>query len=175
MISEKGNRIMAWLNLIFLIIIGSAFLTYIILNRKDNSVNTLPEKVSSTELLKSELNLTKEQYQKVLVQNDRTFRNYDIIADMMCETNVRMLEELSKQTPDEAVLDSLAKRYGTLSTSLRKRTVDYFMNLKSICTPEQQTKLTKIFKDIMALDKKCSECNKKDCPRKERINNLGKD
>jgi hypothetical protein len=175
MISEKGNRTLIWLNLILLVIVVSAFLTYIFLGKSDSSATIKTESVASTELLKKELGLSKEQYQKILVQNDRTFRNYDLVADMMCEVNVTMLEELSKPEPNVMVLDSLAHKYGVLTSSLRKRTIDYFMNLKGICTPEQQVKLTRIFKEIMDMDKQCATCNKKDCPRKERINNLGKD
>ena len=174
MISEKQNRTLVWLNIIMLIVISSALVTYIILGRSEGPSVAGSSSVTSMDLLKEELDLTPEQYQKVLVQNDRTFRTYNLVLDMMCETNVALLEELGKPEADPVVLDSLAKKYGVLSTSLRRHTIDYFINIKSICTPEQQRKLTLIFKEMMEMDKQCATCNKKDCPRRERLNNLGK-
>ena len=82
--------------------------------------------------------------------------------------------ESGKTNSDPAVLDSFSRKVGTLSTSLRRHTTDYFMNLKGICNEEQQQRLTLIFKSMMQLDEQCKTCNKKDCPRKERINNIGK-
>jgi enolase len=130
--------------------------------------------INSMDLLRKELGLTDDQYRKVLVENDRTTRTYNIVFDMLCETNVAMIEELAKTNSDPAVLDSLSRKVGTLSTSLRRHTTDYFMNLKGICNEEQQQRLTLIFKSMMQLDEQCKTCNKKDCPRKERINNIGK-
>ncbi len=174
MISEKNNRTILWLNFILLIVITSAIVAYVVMGNRTTVTTSDTNGVTSLEMLKKELNLDQAQYQKVLVQNDHTFRTYNLVLDMMCETNVAILEELSKPEADKAALDSLAKKYGVLSTSLRRHTIDYFVNLKNICTEDQQKRLTQIFKDMMELDKQCETCNKKDCPRKERINNLGK-
>jgi hypothetical protein len=174
MIPEKTNRILLWLNLILLILIGSAILTFIIMSSRSSKGSSEKGVINSMDLLRSELSLTDEQYKKVLVENDKTIRTYNLVLDMMCETNVAMIEELAKPVSDRQVLDSLAKKIGILNTSLRRHTSDYFMNLKAICTTDQQKKLTVIFKNMMQLEEQCETCNKKDCPRKERINNLGK-
>jgi len=175
MIPEKINRTLLWFNSILLIIIFSALITFIVLGKTSVSETKDTGVVNSTDILKSELNLSPEQYQKVIRQNDQTSRTYNLILDMMCETNVALLEELAKPQSDKAVLDSLARKYGNLSTSLRRHTAEYFVNIKELCTPEQQKKLTIIFKGMMEMDKQCETCNKKDCPRKERLKNLGKD
>ena len=47
------------------------------------------------DMLRKELSLTDEQYRTVLLENDRTIRKYNIVFDMMCETNA-MLEELAR-------------------------------------------------------------------------------
>jgi len=173
MISEKHNRTLIWLNFILLIVVSSAFAAYFIVSRPDNSAGSDGKGVNSMEMIRSELDLTTEQYQKVLVQNDRTFRLYNLVLDMMCENNVALLEELSKPEVNAIALDSLARKYGVLSSSLRKHTIDYFVNVKNICTPEQQKRLTEIFKEMMEMDKQCATCNKKDCPRKERLKSIG--
>jgi hypothetical protein len=174
MIPEKSNRILLWFNLILLLVIISAVSTFFVMKASDKKADDTSGVINSMDLLRKELNLSKEQYKKVLVENDRTVRTYNIVLDMMCETNVAMIEELAKKDSDPEVLDSLARKIGTLSTSLRRHTTDYFMNLKSICDEEQQRQLTVIFKRMMQLEEQCETCNKKDCPRKERINNLGK-
>lgn len=174
MIPEKTNRILLWLNLVLLIIIGSAIITFIVMGSRSKSPKADKGVLNSMDMLRSELNLTDDQYRKVLVENDKTLRTYDIVLDMMCETNVAMIEELARPSSDPRVLDSLARKIGTLNTSLRRHTSEYFLNLKTICNAEQQQKLTLIFKSMMQLEEQCETCNKKDCPRKERINNLGK-
>lgn len=163
-----------WLNLILLIVIISASATFLVMKTSDNQTSDDAGVINSMDLLRKELKLSGDQYKKVLVENDRTVRTYNLVLDMICETNVAMIEELSRQDSDPAVLDSLARKIGVLSTSLRRHTTDYFMNLKSICTEEQQQQLTVLFKRMMQLEEQCETCNKKDCPRRERINNLGK-
>ncbi len=127
-----------WLNLVLLLIITSAVVTFLIM------------------------------------RSSSSLRTYNLVLDMMCETNVAMIEELARPESDPAVLDSLAKKIGVLNTSLRRHTSDYFVNLKAICNDDQQQKLTLIFKQMMQLEQQCETCNKIDCPRRERINNLGK-
>ena len=174
MTSEKTNRILLWLNLMLLLIIGSAALTFTVMKSSGNNGADEQAVINSMDMLRRELGLSNEQYSKVLVENDRTLRTYNLVLDMMCETNVQMIEELGKENSDPQVLDSLARKIGTLNTSLRRHTGDYFLHLKEICTPEQQQKLTAIFKQMMQLEERCETCNKKDCPRRERINNIGK-
>lgn len=174
MIPEKTNRILLWFNLILILIITSAVVTFIVMKSSGEKQPGDPGLINSMDMLREELSLTDEQYRKVLVENDKTVRLYNIVFDMMCETNVAMIEELARQDSDPAALDSLSRKVGTLSASLRRYTTDYFMNLKGICNDAQQQELTQIFKRMMQLDELCETCNKRECPRRERINNIGK-
>jgi hypothetical protein len=174
MIPEKTNRILLWLNLILILIITSAVVTFLVMKSAGKKQTDDPGVINSMDMLRKELSLTDAQYKKVLVENDKTVRLYNIVFDMMCETNVAMIEELARQDSDPAVLDSLSRKVGILSASLRRHTTDYFMNLKSICNEDQQNQLTEIFKRMMQLEDLCQTCNKKECPRRERINNIGK-
>lgn len=174
MIPENTNRILLWFNLILLLVIVSAVVTFFVMKATDGKGEDNSGVINSTDLLRKELNLTEEQYSNVIVENERTIRTYNLVFDMMCETNVSMIEELSKEKSDPGTLDSLSRKIGNLSTSLRRVTTEYFLNLKDICNEEQQQQLTLIFKQMMQLEEQCQICNKKDCPRKERINNIGK-
>ena len=133
MISEKSNRILLWFNLILLIVITSAVVTFIVMKSTDRRKAADTGVINSMDLLRNELNLTDDQYKKALMENDRTVRTYNLILDMICETNVSMIEELAREQSNPEVLDSLVNKIGVLSTSLRRHTTDYFMNLKSIC------------------------------------------
>ncbi len=174
MIPEKTNRILLWLNLILILVITSAVVTFLAMKSSGEKQTNNQGVINSMDMLRKELSLSDDQYRKVLVENDKTVRLYNIVFDMMCETNVAMIEELAKQESDPAVLDSLSRKVGILSSSLRRHTTDYFMNLKSICNDDQQKELTEIFKRMMQLDELCETCNKRECPRRERINNIGK-
>lgn len=174
MIPEKTNRILLWLNLILILVITSAVVTFLAMKSSGEKQTNNQGVINSMDMLRKELSLSDDQYRKVLVENDKTVRLYNIVFDMMCETNVAMIEELAKQDSDPAVLDSLSRKVGILSSSLRRHTTDYFMNLKSICNDDQQKELTEIFKRMMQLDELCETCNKRECPRRERINNIGK-
>lgn len=174
MTPSKSNRILLWLNLILLLMIASAVLTFFLMKASDSRKSNDTGVLNSADLLRRELSLSEDQYRKVLIVNDQTVRTYNLVLDMMCETNVAMIEELAREDTDPQVLDSLARKIGTLSASLRRHTGTYFLNLKNICDPGQQEKLTLMFKKMMQLEEQCETCNKKDCPRKERINNLGK-
>jgi hypothetical protein len=170
---EKTNRILFWLNLLLLIIICSAITTFVVMTSTNKSTANNSGVINSMSRLKEELALTDEQYEKVNLLNDKTIRLYNIVMDMMCQANLEMLEELSRNDFNSSKLDSLAKNYGVLNTSLRRHTIEYFKNVKSICNEDQKKRLTLIFKQIMELEEQCVICNKKDCPRKDRIKNLG--
>ncbi len=171
--SDKTNHILLWLNLLLLVIISSAIITFIVMSGTDAKTGNKTQVINSLSLLKDKLDLTDEQCDKINTLNDKTLRLYNIVMDMMCETNVEMLEELSRDDFNSVKLDSLARKYGLLNTSLRRHTIEYFKNVKSMCNEEQKKRLTLIFKQVMNIEDQCTVCNKKDCPRKERVKNLG--
>ena len=90
MIPEKTNRILLWLNLVLLLVIASAAVTFFVMKSTNEKVKADTGVINSMDLLRKELGLTDDQYRKVLVENDRTTRTYNIVFDMLCETNVAM-------------------------------------------------------------------------------------
>jgi hypothetical protein len=51
-----------------------------------------------------------------------------------------MFEELKKKNSDLKVLEANAEKSGQIFTNLRKKTYEHFLSIKSIFTPEQQSK-----------------------------------
>lgn len=173
---KKINRSLKWLNILLLVINVSAISAFLVRTgggKAEDKTETSSE-IASLEFLKAELLLSDEQYQQAVILNERTFRTYHLLVDLICEANVGMLEELSKEDNDQHALDSIAKKVGNLNTSLKRETIRHFQNIRSICDEEQAVKLTLLFKEMMQLEEQCEICNKKECPRKVRIENLGK-
>jgi len=163
------NRTMKWLNIVFLAINSSAIISMLIFGFVDTDKK---EKFDSMVFLRDELDLTNEQYIELSHENDQVMRKYQTLLDLSCETNFAMMDELSKDEPSMHVLDSLADRFGMLNTNAKKQAVRHFMNIKTICTDEQKANLSKLYKEMMELDKQCEICNKKECPRKERLKEI---
>ena len=173
---KKINRSLKWLNILLLVINVSAIAAFLVRTGSGKAVTDsgASSEMASLQFMKSELSLSDEQYQEAVILNERTFRTYHLLVDMICEANVGMLEELSRDDCNQHALDSITKRIGNLNSSLKKETVRHFQNIKSICNEEQAAKLTLLFKEMMQLEEQCELCNKKECPRKVRIENLGK-
>ena len=67
------------------------------------------------------------------------------MADMRRE----MVNELGKDNPDREKLDSLAAAFGDLHKQLKEQTIHYYLELRSICTPEQQQQLHVLFRTML--------------------------
>ncbi len=167
---NKKQRIINWLSIFLLVINISAFATLLLMNNKSVSINSeTTEHYKSDKFLKEALKLTAEQYDKVSAMDYKIFRVYQNILDMQCESNFRLMAELSSENPDSRVMDSIAKQIGGLYTGLKRQTIKHFMNIRSICTDEQSHLLDQLIKDMMKLDDQCKYCNKEYCSRRESL------
>jgi len=98
---------------------------------------------------RDELNLTREQHFKF-----REFRQqyhayvFDLTGQMQ-EKRLELLDELSKEHPDTLVLNRISTEIGDMHTLLKKATNEYFLSMKNVCKPEQQKKLTEIFRSML--------------------------
>ena len=170
---NKKQRIINWLSIFLLVINISAFATLLLMNNNSTSTSTgleSTEHYKSDEFLKEALNLTDEQYEEVSAMDCKIFRVYQNILDMQCESNFKLMAELSSENPNKHVMDSIAKQIGGLYTGLKRQTIKHFMNIRSICTEEQSVLLDKLIKDMMFLDDQCKYCNKEYCSRRDALN-----
>ena len=60
-----------------------------------------------------------------------------------------LLVELAKEKPDTTVLLTISNEIGTMHSQLKMATNNFYLNMKSVCTPEQQAKLNEIFEAIL--------------------------
>ena len=168
--TTKSYRITKWLNIFLLAINISAFVTILYFNKQaiqdDND-----DKFNSDEFLKKELNLTEEQYKTISSLDAKIFRTYQVLLDKQCEANFKMLNELSSEEPSQERLDSIAKKMGKLHTALKRQTIKHFINIKNICDENQTLLLDQLLMDIMNMPELCSTCNKRECDRRNMLNN----
>lgn len=168
---DKKQRIINWLSIFLLVINVSAFATLLFMNNKTTKSDLGATDYYKSDLfLKEALNLTDEQYDEVSTMDHRIFRVYQNILDLQCESNFKLMAQLSSKNPDQHIMDSIAKRIGSLHAGLKRQTIKHFMNIRSICTDEQSVLLEDLIKDMMELENQCKLCNKKECSRRESLN-----
>ncbi|GEM_PF-389651 len=170
---NRPFRHIQWLNYALLVVNVTALATILLTASAEGKSDQKRKDIRSIRFLKEQLDLTDEQYYEVVQQSDRTFRRYNYTLDLLCDANISLLEEMARQDPDPVKIERLTRRIGTMHTNLKNLTVEYFDNVRSVCTEDQNTMLASLFKMIMQLEARCEQCNRVDCPRKERLEILG--
>ena len=102
-----------------------------------------------TKFLVDQLGLSIEQSDEFRNMN-RTFnRTANPITRDLEDLRLQMLDELAKESPDKEKLTVIAEEIGNLHTELKQATIDLYLQMKSICTEDQQTKLYQIFHSML--------------------------
>jgi Spy/CpxP family protein refolding chaperone len=99
---------------------------------------------------REELNLDKEQFEKFKQYRKQYYPIVYNLQSKMHEKRLMLLEELSKENTDTVKLNEISREIGRMHTEMKIATNKYFINLKSVCTREQQLKLFKFYKAILA-------------------------
>jgi len=61
----------------------------------------------------------------------------------------QMIDEMADEKPDNEKLNKISNDIGELHSKLKKATIAYYLNLKSICDRDQQKRLHELFR-VMA-------------------------
>ncbi|MCG8410957.1 MAG: hypothetical protein MI739_06715 [Bacteroidales bacterium] len=149
------------IGIIALLIINISALATIYYNnkvkvRKENQVYIQRQKMREVGMynyFRNELNLSDQQFLSFKQIN----RNYSIatreIKDELNKYRHLFIVEISKQNPNTASIDSVSYRIGHLHYELKLLTSEHFLELKKLCSPEQEESLQKLFM-LMISDKK---------------------
>lgn len=150
---EKRSKIYIWLIIILLVTnvatIGSV-LYHVYTEKKAEPVQkTEMPNEQRTRFLVEQLNLNVEQADQFRNLN-RTFnRTANPVTRELEQLRLEMLEELAASQPDKNKLENIAREIGDLHTELKETTIDFYLQMKSVCTEEQQTKLYQIFHSML--------------------------
>ena len=105
-----------------------------------------------TRFFRDELNLNAEQLDQFRDVN-RTFnRTARGIEANLAQLREDLINELGTTDPDSLKLGQLANDIGENHKELKQVTIAFYLNMKKICTQEQQIKLHEIFQSMLNKD-----------------------
>ena len=105
-----------------------------------------------TRFFRDELNLDADQLNQFREIN-RTFNRTARGIEMnLAQLRENLINELGTQNPDSARLDQMAIAVGNNHRELKQVTTTFYLDMKKICTAEQQVKLHEIFQSMLNKD-----------------------
>ncbi|MFH1159870.1 MAG: periplasmic heavy metal sensor [bacterium] len=108
-----------------------------------------PPPISVQAVMSTELNLTPEQSLHFKKASERFMHRSEDILRVYHRDKRRMLEELAMDRPDSVLLGHLTAELGKQQTDLERVMVDYFLEIRHVCTPKQQAKLKGIIDQVL--------------------------
>ncbi len=105
-----------------------------------------------TRFFRDQLNLNAEQLDQFRDIN-RTFNRTARSIEMnLAQLREDLINELGTPNPDSIRLDQMAIEVGNNHSKLKQVTTTFYLDMKKICTAEQQTKLHEIFQSMLNKD-----------------------
>jgi len=118
---------------------------------KSEDQNAIPGE-QRTRFFRDQLKLNDEQLDQFRDVN-RTFNRTARSIEMnLAQLREDMIKELGTQTPDSVRLNQMATDVGNNHRKLKQVTTSFYLDMKKICTPEQQAKLHEIFQSMLNKD-----------------------
>ncbi len=104
-----------------------------------------PQRGFFKQLIINDLQLSDEQIAEFEVYKHDFIVQSHIYFDSIQIYNQTINTELNKQNPDMQLINMYATKIGNIHKTLKMNFVNYYLNIKSILTPEQQAKLPEVF------------------------------
>jgi len=98
--------------------------------------------------LHQELALTSGQLSEVEKLNIQCQEPSRCIMQDLREKKQQLLDELSKENSDTIKLSALASEIGLIQSKITMTTIDQYLRIKKICTPEQREKLSNLYFEL---------------------------
>ena len=112
----------------------------------------VPPDVGPGRFLREKLNLSQEQHEQFReLRRNFHVRANELTYEMQIKRN-EMITELAKENPDLQILKQIARDIGDMHTELKELTMDYYLGMKEVCTPEQEEQLFRIFEVLINRD-----------------------
>jgi hypothetical protein len=148
-------KLVFWIMILMIVINISAFTSFYVFYKADKSKPAADTGCCSgtCRVLNEKLGLGSEQTPKVLVINRQFREKTEPIVAEIKHTRVAMLDELSLEKPDTAILSAYTEKIGELQKILQKASIEQFRQLKQICTAEQCRKLSSIYSEVYGCSK----------------------
>lgn len=151
------QTLLIWAVVVLVVLNLSTLATFFFLQQPERDVKapaqleTYAEKYSGR-YFRDQLNLDRDQMDHFRGFNPPFRKKALEISEAMTQTRKAMLEEMAAPVCDTLKLNRMADSIGSLHRDLKNLTWHYYLDLKSICTPDQQVLLKKLFTDMFIND-----------------------
>ena len=102
-----------------------------------------------TRFFREQLNLQPQQMETFRELNRNFNRTAWQINHQLEKLRVDMVREMGRENHDKKRLESISLEIGELHTQLKNETIDYYLSMKEVCNPEQQSRLNEIFLSVL--------------------------
>ncbi len=141
--------------IIFLLVTNVAtIITTVSLNRKDQgqaepaAVIELPRE-RRVGFFHNHIGLREEQRQAFDNYNRQYYMQAGQLSGKMHQLRRLMVDEMASENPDTTLLNNIASEFGSLHKEMKKLTMEYYFNLKSVSDEAQKERLHYMFRDML--------------------------
>ncbi|MCK9612443.1 MAG: hypothetical protein PHR81_04215 [Bacteroidales bacterium] len=147
------NRVTLWL-VVAVLLINTAAIATILYKMYNEPLSNKPKKGQPCmqSFLEKKLELTPVQAKKFRIMKKAHHDSVAALRKLMDEKRSVISENLSKTEPDSLLLYSTADDLGVLYAQVRKMFISHYLNLRKVCTSEQQLKLAGIYSGVFCHD-----------------------
>jgi len=141
--------------IIFLLVTNIAtIVTTVSLNKQKQEADEAPPVIelprdSRIGFFHNQIGIRNEQLQVFNNYNRQFNSEAGRLSERMEELRLKMVEELALEEPDTTLLNEIASEFGQLHKEMKKLTIDYYFNLKSVSDEEQRERLHFMFRDML--------------------------
>ena len=98
--------------------------------------------------IKRRLELDEEQFRKFQALHQENVESMKKVTRELSKNRDTLMKELTKENPDTAKMNKLAREIGDLHTQLKKNTIHHFTKMKELCRPDQKEELNRMIMEM---------------------------
>ena len=143
------RRVAAW-TIILLILLNLSTMAMLWMTRYQKPAIRPPKNGdrATEQFLQQELGLTDEQARQFEELRQEHFQESKPIVEAMQQLKRELLEEVFASAPESETMQNIAEQIGTRQAELETLRYRHFLELKSLCQPEQVQKFRALFHEI---------------------------
>jgi len=107
--------------------------------------NRMPPEGRIRYFIRKELNFTDEQIKQFSESKRKTMRKQFKVKNQLKSLRRQMMLEIAKDEPDRDKLNEITSEIGQAHKEIKDLTIAHFLEIKTICTKEQQKKLYRLW------------------------------
>ncbi|MHA7109932.1 Spy/CpxP family protein refolding chaperone [Sunxiuqinia elliptica] len=151
------TKILMWLVIILLVTNISTIISFIYHSQEEHKLPAKTESIAvpgeqRTRFFKEQLDLTADQLVLFREANRNFNREARAVTGEMEQLRAELVAEMVRAESDTARLEQISTLIGAQHKQLKTITYAFFLDLKAICSPEQNEKLARIFQSLISAD-----------------------